>query len=117
METEKQKLFKESIATCVEIFDPKSEIGKILPALNKNEMEWINVQDRLPETYSRVLVFKKDGVLKCYGTAFYNGKHFLFDSTIINFSIHFESVSDTRLTGVTHWTPLPQNHQNNDFSH
>ena len=39
METEKQKLFKEFIATCVEIFDPKSEIGKILSALNKNEID------------------------------------------------------------------------------
>lgn len=69
-------------------------------------MEWISVDQKLPEKYQRVIVLKFDVCLICVACAIYNGNDFLFDATMINKSKYFEKVSDRQLTGITHWTPL-----------
>ena len=69
--------------------------------------QMISVKDKKPEQGKRVLVYKFAAVLMCYGVAYWNGKKFLFDATLIHDSVFFSQVSDRVVFGITHWQPLP----------
>lgn len=70
--------------------------------------QWIDVKDRAPEKYSRVVIYKLDVAMICYGLAIFNGKDFLFDASLISNEKAFDLLSDKPIGGVTHWQPLPE---------
>lgn len=64
---------------------------------------WISVSERKPEKMQRVWCYSSDGI-HSYGAAIYNGKHFLFDGTLLSGQL-FDKVTDKQIF-VTHWQPL-----------
>lgn len=72
-------------------------------------MNWIKVEDRLPEANTRCVVGITDVALICFGTAYYNGEDFLFDATMLtvngSYNRIFECASDLKITD-THWAEI-----------
>lgn len=72
-------------------------------------MNWIKVEDRLPEPNTRCAVHITDVALICLGTAYYDGNKFLFDATMLtvngSYSKTFEKASDLTIS-VTHWCEI-----------
>jgi len=69
--------------------------------------QWIKVTDRLPDEYSRVVIYKLDYVLICLGIAIYSNKKFMFDATMLK-DKDLERLSDKPIMGVTHYLLLPE---------
>lgn len=69
-------------------------------------MKWISVKEQMPEDYDRVLIYKTDVAIMCFGVAFYADKRFRFDSTCLPNSHAKEKIMDATISGVTHWMPI-----------
>ena len=68
--------------------------------------KWISVKDRLPETYTRVLVRVngyKEILVGWYTETFKDSNNEKFDCWSIEYKL-----SERRMEPVTHWMPLPQ---------
>lgn len=79
-----------------------------LERVKKLAQDWISVKDRLPDEYDRVLIYKAEIGLICFGLACYSAKRFRFDATCLPCNAAMEAVSDKPINGVTHWQPLPE---------
>lgn len=77
--------------------------------VDKAKQQWISVSEALPAEYQRVIIYKLDVAMICYGLAIFNGKNFLFDAALIGNEKVFNLLSDKPIKGVTHWYPLPEN--------
>lgn len=78
----------------------------IREAMNESFREkWISVKDRMPEDPCRVLAYKLDVALMCYGVVCYSGGKFRFDATFFPLSV-VEKAADKPIYGITHWQPL-----------
>lgn len=69
--------------------------------------KWVKVSDRLPEEHQRVLCYKIDVAIKCFGVCTFSGGKFRFDATLHLDAKKFEDISDKVVSGITHWQPLP----------
>ena len=59
-------------------------------------MEWINIDEKLPENGLRVLCYNDYIHLKDYDSGFHDGE------------FHWTSNRIGQIEGVTHWMPLPK---------
>lgn len=66
-------------------------------------MEWISVEDRLPNQYERVLAYGKNKKLVS-NHYFMNSCKYYYGHWIINFEFEGEDID---FEEVTHWMPLP----------
>ena len=75
-----------------------------IDSLNKNmlevrQMNWISVEDRLPESLEDVLFTEGEGV--------YKGYRLVSSISEVDWD-YWYSVTETRIEDVTHWMPLPE---------
>ena len=72
---------------------------------DNNVVKWISVKDRLPETYTRVLVRVngyKEILVGWYTETFKNSNNEKFDCWSIEYKL-----SERSMEPVTHWMPMP----------
>ena len=70
-------------------------------------MEWISVEDRLPENMDEVLVFERWETKPFVG--YWNGYHWFVDMTFITSTGRDGGLDDCiEQKYITHWMPLPK---------
>ena len=94
-----------------ELCDICDEFEQTADALMQERSEWISVDERVPTTYNKYLVFKRGphgGFLDiAYYTPNYTGQQVELEGRAVWFQFDSDW-GDYELDNVTHWMPLPE---------